>query len=96
MAERSYSSIMRRTKAVLIIDWKNNFNNDDKLVPALPNEGQVLSTTAGWLEVTADNLAGHLGLRGKTPIGWLTGRVAPFPLKRRKSATICDLPIHNY
>jgi hypothetical protein len=24
------------------------------------------------------------------------GKVAPFPLKRRKSATICDLPIHNY
>jgi hypothetical protein len=55
---------MRRTKAVLIIDWKNNFNNDDKLVPALPNEGRVLSTIAGWLEVTADTLAGNLGLRG--------------------------------
>jgi len=84
MAERSYSSIMRRTKAVLIIDWKNNFNNDDKLVPALPNEGRVLSTIAGWLEVTADTLAGHLGLRGENSYRVASGESRSLPVEEEK------------
>ncbi len=84
MAERSYSSIMRRTKAVLNIDWKNNFNNDDKLVPALPNEGQVLSTTAGWLEVTADNPRWASGVAGENSYRVANGGSRSLPVEEEK------------
>jgi len=37
---------MKTDQAALIIDWKNNFNNDDKLVPALPFEAYKKTGTA--------------------------------------------------